>query len=98
LEGLAPSHEVQAISGKVCSISESRYRGPPRQLMCLFGSEGCLLKQTSVTAGFSACVTSTRDRPNAVLDPDWQLLHHGSRSNDGSDEMLTQTDVGYWHL
>ena len=42
-------------------------RGPPRQLMCLFGSEGMLSKRTSVTAGPSACVTSTLDRQNLAL-------------------------------
>jgi hypothetical protein len=98
LEGLAPSHDVQAISKQGLLNSECRDGGPPRQSICLFRSEGCLLKQT-----FSECRTqrvswSSRDRPNAALYPDWSLLQHRSKSNNRSDEMLTQTDVGYWHL
>ena len=35
---------------------------------------------------------------NAALYPDWSLVQHRSKSNNRSDEMLTQTDVGYWHF
>src|SRR5882672_8863692 len=41
---------------------------------------------------------SSRDQPNAALYPERSLLQHRSKSSNRSDEMLTQTHVGYWHF
>jgi hypothetical protein len=70
LEGLAPSYDVKAISKQGLLNFETRDGGPPRQSVCLFGSEGCLLKQTFGDDRTQRMSWSSHDQPNAALYPD----------------------------